>query len=120
TAALGIYAYRVGKGHSTEVAQVASGADDTRIEALERQISDVGHEREVLRGQLAQRDKVIVELRRQTEADWKALNGMKSAQASLESTLQTNDAEKQQVANERASLAQKYEAAQASLQNMQS
>jgi hypothetical protein len=45
---------------------------------------------------------------------------MKSAQANLEQSLATDDAEKQRVADERASLAQKFDDAQASLGKMQS
>lgn len=120
TIALGIYAYRVGKGHNAEVAHTISGSADARVEALEQRISDAGHDREVLRAQLAERDKVIAELRRQTEQESRSLNEMKSAQANLEQSLQTDDAEKQRVVDERASLAQKFDAAQASLQKMQS
>ena len=97
-----------------------SGDADARIEALEQRISDAGHEREILRAQLAERDKVIAELRRQTEQQARSLDEMKSAQANLEQSLQTDDAEKQRVADERASLAQKFDEAQASLQKMQS
>ena len=65
-----------------------------RIEALEQRISDAGHEREVLRTQLADRDKVIAELRSQTDQQARSLDEMKSAQANLEQSLQTDDADK--------------------------
>ena len=63
---------------------------------------------------------MIAELRHQTEQQARSLDEMKSAQANLEQSLQTDDAEKQQVADERASIAQKFDEAQASLQKMQS
>jgi Anti-sigma-K factor rskA/Putative zinc-finger len=120
TVALGIYAYRAGQSRDSEVARAISGNADGRIEALEQRISDAGHDREVLRAQLADRDKVIADLRRQTDQQSKSLEEMKSAQANLEQSLQADDAEKQRVGDERASLAQNFDAAQASLQKMQS
>lgn len=124
TVTLGIYSYQFGKHKGQEVAQTrpsTSGArPDTRVEALEQQISDFGHEREVLRVELAQRDQMIAELRRQTGEQSAALSEMKSAQASLEQSLQKDQAEKQQVAQERSNVLQKLDAAQASLQRTQS
>ena len=38
-------------------------AVDTRVDTLAQEISDTGHEREILRAQLAERDKTIAELR---------------------------------------------------------
>jgi hypothetical protein len=120
TIALGVYAYRIGKGRIAEVAHESSGRSDARIEALEQRISDAGHDREVLKSQLAERDHVIAELRRQTEQESRSLIEMKSTQANLEHSLQSGALEKQQVVDERAILSQKFETAQASLQKMQS
>ena len=120
TISLGIYAYRAGKNQSSQSAHATISNADARVEALEQRISDAGHEREMLRAQIAERDKVIAELHVQTERQAKTLDEMKSAQTSLEQSLQTDDAEKQRVTDERASLAQKFEVAQASLEKMQS
>jgi Anti-sigma-K factor rskA, C-terminal/Putative zinc-finger len=120
TISLGIYAYRVGKSSSSQSAHANISSVDDRVEALEQRISDAGHEREMLRAQIAERDKVIAELHVETERQAKTLDEMKSAQLSLEQSLQNDDAEKQRVADDRASLAQKFEVAQASLQRMQS
>jgi hypothetical protein len=120
TVALGIYAYRAGQSHNSEAAHATSGGVEGRIEALEQRISDAGHEREVLGAQVVDRDKVIAELRRQTDQQAKTLNEMKSAQANLEQSLQADDSEKKRVLDERASLTQNFDAAQASLQKMQS
>jgi hypothetical protein len=122
TIALGITAYRVGKSHNTDaqVAHATSGVADTRIEALEQQISDAGHEREILRTQVAERDKVIAGLRRQTDQQARSLDEMKSAQANLEQSLQTDDTEKHRIADERAGIAKKFDEAQVSLQKVQS
>jgi predicted nucleic acid-binding Zn-ribbon protein len=122
--ALGIYAYRAEKSQNAEVAQAptasTAGSTDRRVEALEQRIGDAGHEREVLRAQLAERDQLIAGLRRETEQEARSLGEMKSAQANLEHSLESSNAEKQQVAGERASLAQKFEATQVSLEKMQS
>ena len=122
TIALGITAYRVGKSHNADaqVAHATSGVADTRIEALEQRISDAGHEHEILRTQLAERDKVIAELRRQTDQQARSLDEMKGAQANLEQSLQTNATEKQRITDERSGIAKKFDEAQVSLQKMQS
>jgi len=122
TIALGITAYRVGKSHNADaqVPRATSGVTDTRIEALEQRISDAGHEHEILRTQLAERDKVIAELRRQTDEQARSLDEMKSSQGKLEQSLQTDDTEKQRIADERSGIAKKFDEAQVSLQKMQS
>ena len=119
TVALGIYSFEVGKRGAVEVVQVAPSSAHTKVGALEQQMSDAGHEREVLKGQLAERDKLIADLRRQIEVQSASLNEMKSVQANLEQSLQGDEGKKQQVAQERASFAQKFDTAQASLQKIQ-
>jgi Putative zinc-finger len=119
TIALGVSAYRAGKGRYGEARHSTSANADAHLGALEQRISDAGHDREVLRGQLAERDKVIRDLRRQVEEQSRSLDEMKSAQASLEQSLAADDADKRRVAEDRAGLAEKYDAAQASLAKMQ-
>jgi hypothetical protein len=119
TIALGIYSFEVGNRRALEVVRVKPSSADTRVGGLEQQISDAGHEREVLKAQLLERDKVIADLRRQIEVQSASLNEMKSVQANLEQSLQGDEAQKQQVGQERAALAQKFDSAQASMQKMQ-
>jgi Putative zinc-finger len=119
TVALGIYSYRMGRTRSLEVTQKASPAPDTQIEALEQQMSDVGHEREGLRTQLAQRDRVISDLRREMQMQSASLDEMRSAQTNFEKSIQNDEAEKQQSVQERSSLVEKLDTAQASLQKTQ-
>ena len=88
--------------HSVASTQTISDAPDTRIEALEQQMSDAGHEREGLRLQLAQRDKVISDLRREMEMQSASLDEMKSAQANLEKSIQNDEGAKQQSTQDRA------------------
>jgi putative zinc finger protein len=123
-ATLGIYSYQFGRHTGQEVSHAKpntpAGVPDTRVDALEQQISDIGHEREVLRTQLAQRDGTIAELRRRIAEQSTLLDEAKNVQASLEHSLQNDQTEKQEVAQERSSFAQKLDAAQASLQKTQS
>jgi hypothetical protein len=133
TAALGIYAYRVGIGRGFETARLAaapSGAgldanskSGISLEALERQISDAGHERVILQGQVTERDRVIKDLRNQVQEQTSALSETRLAQARLADSLQRSVADKQQVtaeeqksAEQRKSLDLKLQTAEASLQ----
>ncbi len=119
TVALGIYSYEVGKYRGPNIVRVTPTAAETKVDAIEQQISDVGHEREILKAQLAERDKTIAELRRQVEEQSAALNEIKSAEANLAQSLQSNQAEKQQAGQERSNLLQKLDVAQASIQKTQ-
>jgi hypothetical protein len=119
TVALGIFAYRIGRSHSVASTQTISHAPDTGIEALEQQMSDAGHEREALRTELAQRDRVISDLRHEMRAQSASLDEMKSAQANLEKSIQGDEGQKQENAQDRGTLVQQLDAAQASLQKTQ-
>ena len=119
TVALGIYSYRMGRSRSVEVTQTTPPTPDTQIESLEQQMSDSGHERNDLRTELAQRDRVISDLRHQVQMQSASLDEMKSAQADLEKSMRNNQSEKQQSAQDRSTLLEKLDAAQASLQKTQ-
>jgi hypothetical protein len=116
TGALGIYAYRAGKGPRDQSTHAIPAIADAQIEALEQRISDAGHDHEVLKAELAERDKLILELRHQTEQELRALNEMRAAQANLEQSLQADDRAKQQATEERAEFAGKLDTAEASLE----
>jgi hypothetical protein len=120
TVALGIYAYRVTKDRNIAIARVNPSNAEPQIEALEQRISDAAHDREVLKTELAKRDQVIAALRNQAEQESRSLNEMKKAQANLEATMQSDAGNRQQAVEQRASLSQKLETAQASLNKMQS
>jgi hypothetical protein len=117
--ALAIYSFQVGKHKGQDVVRATPSTPDTRVDALEQRISDAGHDREVLRAQLVDRDRVIAELRRQVENQSAALNETKSAQTSLEQSLLGDRAEKQQVVQERSNLSQQLVSVQSSLQKTQ-
>jgi Putative zinc-finger len=119
TVALGIYSFEVGNRRALEVVHVMPSSADAKANALEQQMSDAGREREVLKVQLAERDKVISDLRKQIEQQSASLNEVKSLQANLEESLQGDEAQKEQMTQERATLAGKFDLAQASLQKTQ-
>ena len=120
TIALGIYAYRSGKGSSVAVAQKYSSASDVQIVALEQEMSDVGRDREELRAELTQRDTLISELKHQIQQQSASLNEIRSVQSDLEKTVQSDEGEKQRIAQEQSELAQKLDSAQVLLQRSQS
>jgi hypothetical protein len=116
--ALGIYSYRTGQHHGIEVAQARPTIVNSQpeVEALERRLSDTGHEREMLQAQLSERDRIIRELRRRMAAESAELTGVRKSEAVLEESLQANQAEKQQVSQQQGALNQKLDTTQASLQ----
>ena len=65
--ALAISAYRVGIRKGVEVATNVPASQGKGSDSLEQQLSDLNHDRETLRAQLASRDKTIDELRQQVE-----------------------------------------------------
>jgi len=118
-AALGIYSYQVGRRHASQTTQATYTRVDGKLDALEQQLSDVGHEREVLRAQLEERDRMIQELHRQIDGESAALSDARNTQANLEHSLQDALSKNQQMAQQQSNAGQSLDAAQASLQRMQ-
>ncbi len=119
-------AYWVGVRHGTDVAKSTPPAPVTQPTAaaetatsLEEQLSDAAHERELARSQIAERDKALAELRRQLQRQSDEITRMKEAQDRLEATLQSDQAGKQDLVQQRTELGQKLEAAQAESQALQ-
>ena len=117
--ALGISAFQVGIHRGVKTAAVTPSASQQNSTALEQQVSDAGHEREVLRAQLTQRDQVIADLRRQMEHQSAEVGRMKLAQNQLEADLQSRQAGRQDLLQERSDLSQKLESAEAKGQGLQ-
>jgi hypothetical protein len=111
-----IYSYQFGKHQGQEVAGTTPHPRDTRLDALEQTISDIGHEREVLKAQAVQRDGVIADLHRHMAEQLAVLEEVKSARADLEHSLENAQAENQEGTQERSTLSQKLESVQTSLQ----
>jgi hypothetical protein len=116
TAASIIYSYQFGKHKGQEVAETTLQPPDTRLDALEQRIGDMGHEREVLKAQLVQRDGMIADLHRQLAEQSAVLAEAMSVEADLEHSLQNAQAEKEEGTQERTTLNQRLDSLQASLQ----
>jgi len=110
---LGFYTYRVSVHHPTDIAQRASPQPSVPNQvSLEEQLSDAGHEREIARAKIGQRDRMIDDLRRQLVQQAAEMDRMKAAQERLENDLRAGDASRQDLILQRADLAQKVGAAQ--------
>ncbi len=115
-ATLGIYAYKSGERHGTET---ALSIREPKIEKpavnLPQEISDAGHDRQIVAAQIAERDKVIGDLRRQLEQQAAEIEKLKEAQTALQSASKASDDEKSRLAGNQATLSQKLEIAQSTL-----
>lgn len=115
--AVGFFAYRVGAHRATEAVKAPpsqpSQQKSTPDQAfLEEQLSDAAHDREVARVEVAQRDKMISELRRQLTRESAEIGEMKAAQNQLASNLHAGDRTKEDLSEQKAALAQKLESAE--------
>ena len=122
--AVGFFAYRVGVHRATDVvkapqAQPSQQEPGLAQASLEEQLSDAGHDREVARSEVAQRDKLITDLRRQLARQSSEINELKAAQTRLESNLRAGDATKQDLSQQKAALAQKLESAENNSHSLQ-
>ncbi len=118
--ALGVCVYELGahRGHTTTTA--ASAPDQQNRDALEQQLSDAAHDREISRAQNQQSGKLITDLRRQLSQQAAETNQIKQAQEKLENDLRQAEAGKGSLFQERTDLAQKLDAAQGRVQTLQS
>ena len=118
--ALGISAYWVGIHHGVTTATHVATPSETRKQlALEEELSDVGHEREIARAQIEQRDRSLADLNRELVRVSTELKQAKAAQDELEHELSAGNVGKQDVMQQRAELAGRLEAAAASAQALQ-
>ena len=125
--ALSFFAYRVGIRHGADTAMNGSPsatapttlATSSSQASLEEQLSDAGHDREVARSEIAQRDKIIASLHQQLDQQSAEINQMKVAQTRLENDVRAGDASRQGLIQQRTELAQKLNSAQANSQTLQ-
>lgn len=118
---MSFYAYRVGVHRGTESARLVAPAkpiDDTQS-TLEAQLSDAGHERQIARAQIEERDRIITDLRRQLALQIENVNGLKAEKDKLEDAVKTGDATRQDLAQQRTDLSQKLEVAVSNSQTLQ-
>jgi hypothetical protein len=119
-ASLSFYAYWAGVHRGTDIAKLAPPQPGTQTQpTLEAQLSDAGHERQISRAQIEQRDKTIADLRQQLSQQSVEINRMKALQDRLEADLHAGDASRQDFVQQRTELAQKLDAAQSSSQGLQ-
>jgi hypothetical protein len=122
--AVGFFAYRVGLRRATETVQAPS-PQPVQYErghaqaSLEEQLSDAGHDREIARTEVAQRDKMITDLRRQLARQSGEIGELKAAETQLESNLRAGDVTKQDLGEQKAALAQKLESAESNSHSLQ-
>ena len=117
--ALGVSAYRVGIHRGSESASLVPAPQQWNQIALRQQESDAEHERDVLRSQIEQRDQAIASLRHALEQQSAETGRMTLAQNQLETDLQTAQAGKQGLVQERSDLGQSLQAARAQSQELQ-
>jgi|HubBroStandDraft_1064217.scaffolds.fasta_scaffold01331_11 hypothetical protein len=115
--ALSFFAYRVGMPRGTDIAkapepQVNKQELSPAPASIEEQLSDAGHDHAVVNTEIAQRDRMIADLRHQLDRQSAEINEMKAAQNQLESNLRAGDASRQDLAEQKTELTQKLESAQ--------
>ena len=117
--ALSFFAYRMSIRRGTDVArapqpQINKQEPSPAPESLEEQLSDAGHDRAVANSEIAQRDKMIADLRRRLAQQSAEIIEMNAAQNRVESNLRAGDASRLDLSQQKAELAQKLESAQKS------
>ena len=117
--ALGVSAYQVGIRRGVKTAASAPSIPQNNQTVIEQQVSDAGHENELLRAQIGQRDKEISSLRRELGQRVAEVSRMKAAQDSLAADLQNGQAGRQELLRQSSDISQKLEAAQAQSQELQ-
>ena len=122
--AVGFFAYRVGVHRATDAVKAPpprpSQQEPSLAQAsLEEQLSDAGHDREVARAEVAQRDKLITDLGRQLARQSAEINELKGAETQLESNLRAGDVTKQDLSEQKTALAQKLESAENNSHSLQ-
>ena len=115
--ALSFFAYRVDMRRGTDIAnspqpQLTKQQPSPSAASLEEQLSDAGHNRAVVNTEIAQRDKVIADLRHQLARQSEEINEMKVAQNQLESNLRAGDASRQDLSQQKTELAGKLASAE--------
>jgi peptidoglycan hydrolase CwlO-like protein len=115
--AIGFFAYRVGVRRATDIVKVTQ-PQLTHEEAgpaqapLEEQLSDAGHEHELARAEIAQRERMIADLRRQLARESAQIDELKTARTQLQTNLRQVDANRQDLTDQKVALAQKLESAE--------
>jgi hypothetical protein len=118
--ALGVSAYRVGSHRGRGLTSSGTVQNQANEIVLLQQLSDAGHDREMLRLQIEERDKEMASLRRGLEQQSGEMNRMKVTQSQMADGLRDERASRQGLLEERSELNQKLEAAQTQAQLLES
>lgn len=115
--ALSFFAYRVDVHRASEAGNVIPRPSTQQQissvrTSLEDQLSDAGHDRALANAEIAQRDKVIADLRREMARQSAEIGELKVAQSQLESSLRADDVGKQDLAQQKAELTQRLASAE--------
>ncbi|HVI11033.1 MAG TPA: hypothetical protein VND65_22300, partial [Candidatus Binatia bacterium] len=116
--ALSFFAYRVGSNRTRQITQSSPSLANNQS-SLEEQLSDAGHDRAVANAEIAGRDKLIAQLRRQMARQAAEINQLRTAEARLEDDLRAGDRSREDLSSQKAELAQKLESAQNNSQTLQ-
>ena len=117
---LSFYAYRFGVHRGVETATLAHPQPTGPAQpSLEAQLSDAGHERQIARAQIEQRDKTITDLRQQMTQYLAEIKELRAAKDRLENDLHAGDTARQDLTQKSTDLAQKLETAQSASQVLQ-
>lgn len=118
--ALSFFAYRVVIQQGSDTSRIASPQKSRQQQAgFEERLSDASHEGEIARAEIARRDKLVADLRRQLGRESAEVSRMQSAQARLENDLRGSDANRQDLMQQRSALAQKLESEEADSRSLQ-
>jgi len=117
---LGIYAYRAGIRRGAEsVPTVSQTRSEQPSSLLQQQLSDAGHERELLLARVAERDGTIAELRKQIEEQGVELKKLRDEEAALQNSQSSSEQEKQRLLASEKATSQKLELVQGALERSQ-
>lgn len=117
--ALGVSAYQVGIRRGVKTAAIPAPLLQKNQPDIEQQLSDAGHERELLRTGIDRRDKEISSLRHALEQQSSEMSLLKRTQSQLEADLQNGQAGRQALLQQQSDLSQKLQSAQAQTQGLQ-
>ena len=122
--AVGFFAYRVGVRRATDAVKAPQPQPNLQERgpsqaSFEEQLSDAGHDREVARAEIAQYNRKITDLRRQLARQSAEINELKATQSQFESNQRVGDATRQELSEQKVTLAEKLESAENNSRSLQ-
>ena len=117
--ALGLSAYQVGVRRLVRTGALEPASSQKPSFVVEQQVSNAGHEREVLLAQIAERNKEIASLKQEVLQQSAEMGRMKIAESRIETNLHDGQALEAHFLQERSDWSQKLEAAQVKTQGLQ-